>query len=155
VATDNKDFKVKNGLIVTNGGTFGGTVTVAAPTENEHAATKFYVDNLVGTNPVAEVPVDDLPPVSQVDGSLWYDTVTERLHIFYNGQWIAIATLEDAEYLQDHIHDTAIDGTGRIVSVFISGGFYNDPGVMVSADFYNTTSWENIWDGGIAIDNFN
>ena len=47
------------------------------------------------------------------------------------------------------------DGTGRVVSVFISGGFYNDPGNLVSAGFYNTSSWDNTWDGGIAIDNFN
>lgn len=154
MATDNKDFKVKNGLIVTNGGTFGGPVTVATPIDNSHAATKEYVDSILGVDPVPEVPVGETAPLG-VNGYLWYDTVTQRLHIYYNGQWIAIATLEDAEYLQDHIHDTAIDGTGRIVSVFISGGFYDDPGVLVSADFYNTTYWESLWDGGIAIDNFN
>jgi hypothetical protein len=152
MATVNKDFKVKNGLYVTNGGTFGGTVTVATPTLADHAATKSYVDNIVGS---PTVPVDDLPPISPSNGNLWYDTVTERLHVYYNGEWLAIATLEDAETLQDHIHDTSIDGTGRVVSVFVSGGFYNDPGVLVSAGFYNTTSWENTWDGGITIDNFN
>jgi len=152
MATVNKDFKVKNGLYVTNGGTFGGTVTVATPTLGTHAATKDYVDSATGT---PTVPVDDLPPISPSNGNLWYDTVTERLHVYYNGEWLAIATLEDAETLQDHIHDTSIDGTGRIVSVFVSGGFYNDPGVSVSAGFYNTTSWENTWDGGISTDNFN
>ena len=152
MATVNKDFKVKNGLNVTLGGTFGGTVTVATPTENSHAATKQYVDSAVGS---PSVPVDDTPPASPSNGNLWYDTVTERLHVYYNGEWMAIATLEDAETLQDHIHDTSIDGTGRIVSVFVSGGFYNDPGVLVNAGFYNTTNWENTWDGGIAIDNFN
>ena len=152
MATVNKDFKVKNGLNVTLGGVFGGTVTVATPTENLHAATKQYVDLAVGS---PSVPVDDTPPTSPSNGNLWYDTVTERLHVYYSGQWLALATLEDAETLQDHIHDTSIDGTGRIVSVFVSGGFYNDPGVTVSAGFYNTTSWETTWDGGIAIDNFN
>lgn len=152
MATVNKDFKVKNGLNVTLGGVFGGTVTVATPTENLHAATKQYVDLAVGS---PSVPVDDTPPSLPSNGNLWYDTVTERLHVYYSGQWLAIATLEDAETLQDHIHDTSIDGTGRIVSVFVSGGFYNDPGVIVNAGFYNTTSWETTWDGGIAIDNFN
>ena len=152
MATVSKDFKVKNGLAVTLGGTFGGTVSVATPTENTHAATKEYVDDLFSA---PSIPVDDTPPASPANGSLWYDTVTERLHIYYSNVWLAMATLEDAENLQDHIHDTAIDGTGRIVSVFVSGGFYNDPGVLVSADFYNTTSWEETWDGGIAIDNFN
>lgn len=152
MATVNKDFKVKNGLIVGGGGNFTGTVIVATPTLGTHATTKDYVDEIAGS---PTIPVDDLPPLSSSDGALWYDTVTERLHVYYNGQWIAMATLEDAETLQDHIHDTSIDGTGRIVSVFVSGGFYNDPGVLVSADFYNTTSWERTWDGGIAIDNFN
>jgi len=152
MATDNKDFKVKNGLIVTNGGTFGGTVTVATPTENTHATTKAYVDSLVST---PTIPVDDTSPAAPVNGDLWFDTVTERVHVYYNSQWIAIASLEDAELLQDHIHDTAIDGTGQIVSIFVSGGFYNDPGALVSAQFYNTSSWEQTWDGGIAIDNFN
>lgn len=152
MATVNKDFKVKNGLNVTLGGVFGGTVTVATPTENQHAATKQYVDLAVGS---PSVPVDNTPPALPSNGNLWYDTVTERLHVYYNGSWLPIATLEDAETLQDHIHDTSIDGTGRIVSVFVSGGFYNDPGNIVEAGFFNTTSWENTWDGGIAIDNFN
>lgn len=152
MATVNKDFRIKNGLYVTNGGTFGGTVTVATPTQNEHAATKQYVDLATGS---PAIPVGDTPPASPTNGALWYDTVTERLHVYYSSQWLAMATLEDAETLQDHIHDTSIDGTGRIISVFVSGGFYNDPGVLVNAGFYNTTSWENTWDGGIAIDNFN
>jgi hypothetical protein len=152
MATDNKDFKIKNGLIVTNGGTFGGTVTVATPTENTHAATKLYVDSIVGS---PTVPVSDTAPASPSNGDLWYDSVTERLHVYYNSQWLAIATLEDAEFLQDHIHDTAIDGTGTVVTTFVTGGFYNDPGNLVSAGFYNTSSWESTWDGGVAVDNFN
>jgi len=152
MATVDKDFKVKNGLVVANGGTFGGTVTVATPTLGTHAATKAYVDSLTGA---PSVPVSDEPPASPSNGDLWYDTVTERLHVYYNAQWLAMATLEDAEYLQDHIHDTAIDGTGRIVSTFVSGGFYDDPGVLVSAGFYNTTTWDQTWIGGIATDNFN
>jgi len=40
MATVDKDFKVKNGLVVANGGTFGDAVTVGTPTELTHAATK-------------------------------------------------------------------------------------------------------------------
>ena len=150
MATNNKDFKVKNGLSVALGGSFGGTVTVATPTENTHAATKLYVDS----RPVA-VPIDDDAPASPANGDLWFDSVTERVHVYYASQWIAIATLADSENLRDHIHDTSIDGTGLIVSTFVSGGSYDEPGVLVSAGSYNSTSWEAVWNGGDAIDNFN
>ena len=150
MATTNRDFKVKHGLDVTQGGTFGGTVTVATPTENTHATTKLYVDTAVGSPTVGTTQ-----PASPVNGSLWLDTLTERVHVYYNSQWVAIATLEDAETLQDHIHDTSIDGNGLIVSTFISGGAYNEPGVLVSAGLYNTASFEATYDGGVATDNFN
>jgi hypothetical protein len=150
MATVNKDFRVKHGINVAEGGIFGSTVTVATPTENTHAATKLYVDTAVGSPTVGTTQ-----PVSPVNGNLWFDILTERVHVYYSGQWVAIATLEDAETLQDHIHDTAIDGTGLIVSTFISGGAYNEPGVLVSAGLYNTSEFEATFDGGTAIDNFN
>jgi hypothetical protein len=152
VATVNKDFRVKHGIIVADGGTFGSTVTVATPTLDAHAATKLYVDTAVGS---PQIPVSDTQPVSPDNGDLWFDTVTQRVHVYYSSQWIAIATLEDAETLQDHIHDTAIDGTGLVVSRFIDAGFYYEPGVLVSAGLYNTTEFEATYDGGTAIDNFN
>jgi hypothetical protein len=152
VATTDKDFKVKNGLVVALGGTFGGAVTVDDPTLDTHAATKQYVDNAVGS---VSMPVGLEAPESPNNGGLWYDTLTERVHVYYNGVWYPLATLEDAEVLQDHIHDTSIDGSGLIVSTFVSGGAYNEPGVLVSAGLYNTVSWEETWIGGEAIDNFN
>jgi hypothetical protein len=150
VATFNRNFKVKHGLEVAEGGSFGGTVTVATPTENTHATTKLYVDTAV-----ASPTIGTTKPASPANGNLWFDTLTERVHIYYNSEWVAIATLEDAETLQDHIHDTSIDGSGLIVSKFISGGAYNEPGVLVSAGLYNTASFEATYDGGVATDNFN
>jgi hypothetical protein len=150
--TTNRNFKVKHGLDVADGGTFGSTVTVATPTENSHAATKLYVDTAVGS---PQIPVSGTAPVSPDNGDLWFDTLTERVHVYYSSQWLAIATLEDAETLQDHIHDTAIDGTGLVVSRFIDAGFYYEPGVLVSGGLYNTASFEATYDGGIATDNFN
>ena len=150
MATFNRDFRVKHGINVADGGTFGGTVTVATPTENAHATTKLYVDTAVGSPTIGTTQ-----PESPVNGNLWFDTLTERIHIYYDGQWVAIATLEDAETLQDHIHDTSIDGSGLIVSTFISGGAYNEPGVLVSAGLYNTSVFEATYDGGVATDNFN
>lgn len=53
MSTSNKDFKVKNGLTVSGGGTFGSPVTVGTPTLDSHAATKAYVDaNAGGGTPV-------------------------------------------------------------------------------------------------------
>ena len=150
MTTTNRDFKVKHGLDVAQGGTFGGTVTVGTPTENAHATTKLYVDSAVGTPTIGTTQ-----PASPASGNLWFDTVTERVHIYYGGQWVAIANLEDSEVLQDHIHDTAIDGSGLVVSMFVSGGSYDEPGYLVSAGQYDTTSWETTWSGGEAIDNFN
>ena len=114
MATVNKDFRVKHGIIVADGGTFGSTVTVATPTQNAHAATKLYVDTAVGSPTIGTTQ-----PETPANGNLWFDTVTERIHVYYNGQWIAIATLEDSETLPDHIHDTAIDGTGLVVRVCV------------------------------------
>jgi hypothetical protein len=150
VTTTNRDFKVKHGLDVAQGGTFGGTVVVATPTENTHAATKLYVDTAVGSPIIGKTQ-----PASPVNGNLWFDTLTERLHIYYSGQWVAISNLEDSERLQDHIHDTAIDGSGLVVSTFISGGSYDEPGVLISGGVYNTAVFENTFDGGFATDNFN
>lgn len=150
--TVNKDFKVKNGLIVGGGGSFIGTVSVATPTLGNHATTKDYVDSVTGS---PTVPVSNTAPENAANGNLWFDTITERVYVYYNGIWSAIANLADAEVLQDHIHDTSIDGNGLIVSVFVSGGTYNEPGSLVSAGLYNTNIFEATWDGGIAIDNFN
>jgi hypothetical protein len=152
VATVNKDFRVKHGINVAEGGFFGSTVTVATPTENAHAATKLYVDTATGS---PQLPVGATPPVSPDNGDLWFDTLTERIHVYYGSEWLPIATLEDAESLQDHIHDTSIDGSGLIVSTFISGGAYNEPGVLISAGLYNTSLFEATYDGGTATDNFN
>lgn len=153
MATTDKDFKVKNGLIVALGGSFGGTVTVDTPTENTHAATKLYVDTKA---PI--VPTESTEPVSPVDGQLWFDTVTQHLSIYSTdaAEWIMIATFSDTADLRQHIHDTAIDGTGLIVSVFQDAGFYDS--IFTSAEiagFYDSEYWTTSYDGGSPLDNFN
>ena len=151
MATVNKDFKVKNGLIVTGGGSFGGTVDVATPTLSTHAATKAYVDAMAGG-----IPVGSTPPSSPENGDLWFDTLTSRVNVYYSGSWLTMATIDDTLNLPQHIHDTAIDGTGLIVSTFVSGGSFNDPqGSPVDGGSYNTNSWTMVYDGGSPVDNFN
>ena len=153
MATVDKDFKVKNGLVVTNGGTFGGTVTVATPTLADHAATKQYVDDSVTAY---AIPQFNEAPASANEGEMYIDPVTKRIAFYLDNEWITVATLNDTLELQQHIHDTAIDGTGLIVSIVKDAGYYNEAsGTPEDALYYNTNSWSTTWDGGIAIDNFN
>jgi hypothetical protein len=73
---------------------------------------------------------------------------------YYNGQWNTLALVQDTLELPQHIHDTAIDGTGLIVSTFKDAGFYNEGGSEEDAGFYNTNSWAATFDGGIATEAF-
>ena len=155
MATFNRNFKVKHGLEVTEGGSFGGTVQVATPTENEHAATKLYVDTAVGT-PV--VPTESSAPNNPVDGQLWFDTASRHLSIYSTDaeEWIMIATFEDTANLREHIHDTSIGGNGLIASIYQDAGYYD--AIFSSsqdAGYYDLNEWAMEWNGGIAIDNFN
>ena len=151
MATENKDFKVKNGLAVANGGTFGGAVTVGTPTIAAHAATKEYVDSLTGS-----MAVSSTAPSSPTNGTQWLDTGTNRVNFYYNGAWYTQATIDDTNNLPQHIHDTAIDGTGFIVSQFYEGGSFNSPlGVGLDAGGPDSTVWTVVFDGGSVVDNFN
>lgn len=151
MATIDKDFRVKNGLQVNGGGSFGNAVVVGSPTENNHAATKEYVDSLAGG-----MPVSNTPPLSPINGDSWFDTLTQRMNIYYEGSWLTVATIDDTQNLPQHIHDTAIDGTGLIVSQFYSGGSFNSPqGTPVDGGGPTTTTWTAVLDGGTVIDNFN
>jgi len=149
MTTVDKDFRVKNGLVVANGGTFGGAVEVGTPTTNAHAATKEYVDN-------RSMAVGSTAPSSPINGTMWLDTLTNRINFHYNGSWYTQATIEDTINIPDHIHDTAIDGTGLIVSQFVDSGFFDSP-MTSSTDSGNAldTVFISTVDGGVAIDNFN
>jgi len=152
VATVNKDFRVKHGINVAEGGIFGSTVTVATPTLSTHAATKGYVDGLTSTVIVAS---GSTFPTSPVNGQLFYDTVTDHIYIYHSNAWSSVAMYNDTIELQQHIHDTAIDGTGLVVSIFKDAGYYDEAGDTTDAGYYNTVAWQVTWDGGIAVDNFN
>lgn len=151
MTTVDKDFKVKNGLVVTNGGSFGDAVTVGAPTLASHAATKEYVDSLTGS-----MAVGTTAPSSPTNGTQWLDTLTNRVNFYYEGTWYTQATIDDANNIPQHIHDTAIDGTGFIVSRFYDGSTFNAPqGVGLDAGGPDTTVWTVVFDGGSVVDNFN
>ncbi len=150
MATTNRDFKVKHGLSVAEGGTFGSPVTVGTPTENAHAATKLYVDSQA-----SGMTVSATAPVSPSNGNLWFDTVTSRVYVYYSSEWIAMATLADAEVLQEHIHDTSIGGSGQIATTFVDAGYYYDAGNLIVGGFYDTTTFDETYDGGISTEVYN
>jgi hypothetical protein len=150
MATVNKDFKVKNGLQVTGSGSFGGTLTAATPTENTHVATKAYVDSLAG------MTVSSTAPSSPTNGKMWLDTTTNRVNFYYDGSWYTQATIDDTNNIPQHIHDTAIDGTGFIVSQFYDSATFNSPqGAGLDGGDPSTTEFTVVFDGGTAVDNFN
>jgi hypothetical protein len=151
LATVNKDFKVKNGLQVNGDAVINGTVSGATPTASGHLATKAYVDAAAGG-----IPTGLTPPENASNGDLWFDTLVERVNVYYGGSWMTIATIDDTLSIPDHIHDTSIDGNGLIVTTFLDGGSFNSPqGTGVDAGTPLTTVWLNTLSGGIAIDNFN
>lgn len=155
MATTEKDFKVKNGLVVTLGGSFGGAVEVGTPTLAAHAATKEYVDELAAG---VIVPTEPEAPASPVDGQMYFDTTTRHLSIYSDdaSDWIMIATFEDTYDLRQHIHDTSIDGNGLIVTVFQDAGFYDDIYyVTIDGGSYSITTADGTFDGGNPTDPFN
>ena len=158
MATVDKDFKVKNGLNVATTGSFGGVVTVATPTQNAHAATKLYVDTAVAGITAGIIPTESSNPATPVDGQIYFDTVTQHLSIYSTdaAEWIMIATFDDTANLRQHIHDTAIDGTGLITTVFQDAGAYDDVFSSTQiAGFYDSVEWLTSYDGGSPLDNFN
>ena len=158
MATVDKDFKVKNGLNVATTGTFGGVVTVATPTQNAHATTKLYVDTAIAGASSSIIPTESTQPVAPVDGQVYFDTVTQHLSIYSTdaADWIMIATFADTADLQQHIHDTSIDGNGLITTTFLEAGFYYSIfSSSLDSGNYATTEWLVNYDGGSPLDNFN
>lgn len=151
MATASKDFKVKNGLSVSAGGSFGGTVVVANPTESTHAATKSYVDSLAGS-----MYTGDSAPSSPFNGQQWFDTTLTRTKVYYEGDWYLMASYEDVLNIPQHIHDTSIGGSGLIVSIFTEGGASAvEPSInTIDAGGPSTTTWDLVLDGGNAESNF-
>lgn len=155
MATTEKDFKVKNGLIVALGGSFGGAVEVGTPTDNAHAATKEYVDSRTGK---VIVPTETEAPSSPVDGQFYFDTTTRHLSVYSSdaADWIMIATFEDTYNLRQHIHDTSIDGNGLIVTVFQDAGYYDAIfSLTIDGGLYSITTVDGTFDGGNPTDPFN
>ena len=153
MATIDKDFKVKNGIQVAGDAVVGGNITSAEPTLDSHLTTKTYVDSLIASGSVA---VGSSAPSNPTNGQLWFETIVERLNVYYEGSWRTIATIDDTLNVADHIHDTSIDGNGLIVTRFIDAGSIFEPqGTAVDGGAPDTLDFADTYNGGIAIDNFN
>jgi hypothetical protein len=150
MTTNLKDFKVKNGLVVTNGGSFGNAVAVGTPTHSSHATTKEYVDSVTG------IPVANTAPISPDNGDMWFDTTAERLKIYYETDWFTIATSNDIQNIPDHIHNTSIDGDGRISTTFYDAASYDDPQTStINGGSPDLITWAQTFDGGNPSSEFN
>lgn len=79
MATSNKDFRVKNGLVVE-----GTTATVNG-------------FNVLTTESEIEpsIPLGATYPTDKTNGSLFYNTETNRFAIFYNSVWRELAYLTE------------------------------------------------------------
>jgi hypothetical protein len=145
MTTTDKNFKVKHGINVAGAGEFGGPVTAAAPTHSNHLATAGYVKGLLGT------PTGPAAPSDPSVGDMWFDTTVERLKFYYEGYgWITIATSNDFQNLPDHIHDTSIDGDGRVDTIFWDSSQYDSPQIStMDGGTPFSTSWDVVFDGGL------
>ena len=111
-----KRFRVKNGLYVNEGAEISGTLSASLPLNPLHAATKSYIDD------IALAEISSTEPVNPNTGKMWVDTNENRLKIYSGYSWITLATIQDTNNLQNHVHDDAIEGHGRIVQIITGEG---------------------------------
>lgn len=153
MATVNKDFKVKNGIQVAEGGVFGGPIVASDPTDDTHVVTRGYLNAQA-----SGVTVASTAPESATSGKMWYDTVTKRINIYDETDgWLTVANIDDTINLPQHIHDTAIGGTGLITSTFREGGSVPQAPMSSGIDGGSPTSTDItlLFDGGTVADDFN
>lgn len=79
MTTSNKDFKVKNGLVVGAGGTFTGTVQASDPVEPQDLVTKahFEIDNLGGLS----LDTPEIDDILIYDGENWVNSSVSSLNV--------------------------------------------------------------------------
>jgi hypothetical protein len=124
---------------------------VATPVSETDAATKAYVDSKA-----SQMASGATAPSNPIVGALWLDSLTNRVNVYSSAGWVTLAAIDDTLNLPEHIHDTAIDGTGFIVTTFREGGSFNSPqGTGLDGGSPSSTTWEYSFDGGSAVDNFN
>ena len=121
MATTDKDFKVKHGLIVNGSANIAGVVTHANPTNPEHSATKQYVDG----RPITIV--DWEVPSQPIDGTIWMSLDSSEMLVYYGGAWFSMG-----------LFNTTVEA-GSPDSLALS---------TVSSGSPDTTEFSNLLDGG-------
>jgi hypothetical protein len=108
MATSNKDFKVKNGLIVE-----GTTATVNG------------FDVLTTASEIQpQVPLGETYPSDINNGSLFYNIETNRLAVFYNSVWRELAYLTEVTSIFGGDSETSFfsnvyDGGDSFTTIFV------------------------------------
>lgn len=112
MTTQNKDFRVKNGLIVE-----GTTATVNG---NEVLTTASDLTGLVD----AAVSLGSEYPTDKSNGSLFYNTSTNRFSVFYDSVWRELAYLTEVSAIfggdsETTIFSNSYDGGDSSTTMFI------------------------------------
>lgn len=131
MATNNKDFVVKQGLKVATGVTFP---------DNSVQTTAFTG---------SAITVGSSFPVSPSNGAMHLDTNTNRIYYYYNSTWSAIANYDDTASVTDHNHNAE----GFVDSIYqYQGNGVTGPwlGTTLDGGTPATTSFASVIDGGSA-----
>ena len=131
MATNNKDFVVKQGLKVATGVTFP---------DNSVQTTAFTG---------SAITVGSSFPGSPSNGAMHLDTNTNRIYYYYNSTWSAIANYDDTASVTDHNHNAE----GFVDSIYqYQGNGVTGPwlGTTLDGGTPATTSFASVIDGGSA-----
>jgi hypothetical protein len=131
VATNNKDFVVKQGLKVATGVTFP---------DNSVQTTAFTG---------SAITVGSSFPGSPSNGAMHLDTNTNRIYYYYNSTWSAIANYDDTASVTDHNHNAE----GFVGDIYqYQGNGVTGPwlGTTLDGGTPATTSFASVIDGGSA-----
>jgi hypothetical protein len=131
VATNNKDFVVKQGLKVATGVTFP---------DNSVQTTAFTG---------SAITVGSSFPGSPSSGAMHLDTNTNRIYYYYSSTWYAMANYDDTASVTDHNHnaDGFVDSVYQYSANGVSGPWL---GTSLDGGTPATSSFAFIIDGGTA-----
>jgi hypothetical protein len=135
VATNNKDFVVKQGIRVATGVTFP---------DNSVQTTAFTG---------SAITVGSSFPGSPSNGAMHLDTNTNRIYYYYNSTWSAMANYDDTTSVIDHTHYTGIDENGFVKDIYsYQGNGVTGPwlGTTLDGGTPGTASFATTIDGGSA-----